>query len=96
MTPHVIPKDRMAVRIYTENFIIEGIAYLPKGGRLSDYINVDRRFIPITEAVVRSLADGKEIQKMEILMLNRNFVIVILPQEEEIVRREQGNNEEAP
>ena len=96
MTAHVIPKDRMAVRIYTEDFIIEGIAYLPKGGRLSDYINVDRRFIPITEAVVRSLTDGKEIQKMEVLMLNRNFVVIILPREEEIVRREQGNTEEAP
>ena len=96
MTSHVISKDKMAVRIYTEDFIIEGIAYLPKGGRLSDYINVDRKFIPITEAVVRSLADGKEIQKMEVLMLNRNFVIIILPREEKIVRIEQGNNEEAP
>lgn len=96
MTAHVIPKDRMAVRIYTEDFIIEGIAYLPKGGRLSDYINIDRRFIPITEAVMRSLADGKEIQKMEALMLNRNFVIIILPREEEIARIKQGNNEQVP
>ena len=96
MASHGIAKDRMAVRIYTENFVIEGIAYLPKGGRLSDYINVDRRFIPITEAVVRSLTDGREIQKMEVLMLNRNSIIIIVPREEKNIGIEKGNNGKTP
>ena len=83
MASQVIPKDKMKVRFYTREFIIEGIVYLPKGGTLPDYINVDRKFISVTEVVIRSLADGREIQKKDILLLNHDSVILVLPEENE-------------
>ena len=92
MGPQVIPKDRVAVTIYTEKMLIEGVAHLPKGGRLSDYINVDRRFIPISEAKLTSLVSGELIREVDVLMLNRDFVLILLPREEdEEGGEEQGN-----
>ncbi|GEM_PF-2113190 len=94
MSGQIIPKDKLPVRIYTQDFIIEGVAYLPKGGRLSDYINVDRKFLPISEAVVHFLTSGKEIQRMEVLMINRDSVIILIPREEKIKKVEEINGEE--
>jgi len=78
-----LPMESMAVCVYTEDFIIKGNIHLPKNGRLSDYINMDKKFFPVTQAIVYSFVDEKEIQKAESLIINQNEIIMVMPQKEE-------------
>lgn len=76
--PYIIAKDKVQARFYVKDFIIDGTAYLPKSGGLSDYINVNRKFLPITEASLYSLDSGQKIAEMSFLALNRAALIFLL------------------
>ncbi|MBI3990920.1 MAG: hypothetical protein HY350_02105 [Candidatus Omnitrophica bacterium] len=77
-----IEREPMEVIMFTESYKIEGKAYLQPGGRLSEFVNLPRKFIPITDARI-FLKDGKEpLCTSKFLNVNKDLVVLILPVEE--------------
>ncbi len=73
-------REKVPVIISTQNTVITGVVYLPKGGRLTDFINnVSKGFVPLTDAVIER-SDGK-IVETELLQVNKDYIVYILPQE---------------
>jgi len=76
--------DTEKVTIYTEKFMIVGEAAITRKGyrkRLSDFLNdKDVQFIPIIKAKLSPLDMKRDATEAEILILNKNEIIMILPE----------------
>jgi len=68
---------------YTQQHKIEGEVYVPLDSRFTDYMNAEIRhgFIPITNGKVYSLSKGKLLYKTPFLNVNKNFVVMAIPEE---------------
>jgi hypothetical protein len=68
---------------YTQQHKIEGEVYVPLDSRFTDYMNAEIRhgFIPITNCRVYSLSKGKLLYKTPFLNVNKNFVVMAIPEE---------------
>jgi len=68
---------------YTQQHKIEGEVYVPLDSRFTDYMNAEIRhgFIPITNGRVYSLSKGKLLYKTPFLNVNKNFVVMAIPEE---------------
>lgn len=79
-----VPKEKIRVTILVDRFRIVGDMYRYPGARLLDLVNLkDTAFIPVTEAEIYSLADGKKLFSTPFLGVNRNSVAFFYPMEEE-------------
>ncbi len=86
--PRPIKKTRkLKVEVNTSNSRVVGYAHLLKDfyrGRLTDFLNLkDVQFIPITEAEIYRKDTGELVTKAECIVLNKDFVVSILPFGEE-------------
>lgn len=78
-----VPKEKVQVTILVDRFRIVGDIYKYPGARLLDIVNIkDTAFIPITNADIYSLADGKKLYTAGFLGVNRNAVNFFFPMEE--------------
>ncbi len=79
-----IDKEKIKVTILIDRFRIVGYMYKYPGARLMDLVNIkEQAFIPITDAEVYSLGDGKLLQKTAFLGVNRNQVNFFYPSDQE-------------
>lgn len=75
-----IEQQEIMVCIHTQNYRITGKIHLPPGGRLSDFINAQRNFIPVTEATMETGSTGEKLAfKIRFLNLNKNYIVAIFP-----------------
>ncbi|MDI6640941.1 MAG: hypothetical protein QME68_01335, partial [Elusimicrobiota bacterium] len=66
-------REPVKVIIYLENCRITGTVYLGLETRLSDFINSDLQFLPVTDAKVDSILPGhKWSYKVNFMDLNKN------------------------
>lgn len=73
-------RERVKSLIFTTNCEIRGYVHIPPGGRLTDFLNnIAKRFIPVTDAEVRTV-DGKTY-KTKLMQLNKDFITIIIPEE---------------
>lgn len=85
-----IEKEKIKVTILVDRFRIVGNMFRYPGARLMDLVNIkEQAFIPITDAEIYSLGDGKLLQKAAFVGVNRNQVNFFYPSEQE-------NPEETP
>lgn len=78
-----IEKELKKIIVFTSEFKIEGDMHVHPGARFSDYIEtLAKKFIPITDARISIIGDDRCICETSFLELNKNEVIIILPQEE--------------
>ena len=78
-----VPKEKVRVTILVESFRIVGDMYRYPGARLLDLVNIkDTAFIPVTEAQIFSLSDGKLLQTTTFVGVNRNAIAFFYPMEE--------------
>jgi len=78
-----VPKEKVRVTILVERFRIVGDMYRYPGARLLDLVNIkDTAFIPVTEAQIFSLSDGKLLQTTTFVGVNRNAIAFFYPMEE--------------
>ena len=78
-----VPKEKIKVAILVERFRIVGYMYKYPGARLLDIVNVkDTAFLPVTDAEIFSLADGKKLASAYFLGINRQTVSFFYPLEE--------------
>jgi hypothetical protein len=81
-----VPKEKVKVTILVDRFRIVGDMYKYPGARLLDLVNIkDTAFIPVTDAEIYSLADGKKLYNAPFLGVNRNSVSFFYPMEEDEV-----------
>ena len=78
-----VEKSKIEAVIYTQQYRIEGEVYVPVDSRFTDYMNAEIRhgFIPITNARVYSMTEGKLLYKPPFLNVNKNFIIMAIPEE---------------
>ena len=74
-------QDRTKIRIYTDQFMIVGDIAMFADTRLTDYITGAREFIAVTNAEVRDLEASKIHFKAEFLNVQKDRIVVILPEE---------------
>ncbi len=78
-----VPKERVKVTILVDRFRVVGDMYKYPGARLLDLVNIkDTAFIPVTDADIYSLADGKKLYRAAFLGINRNAVNFFFPMED--------------
>lgn len=78
-----VPKERIKVTILVERFRIVGEMYRYPGARMLDLVNIkDNAFIPVTNAQIFSLSDGKLLHTASFTGVNRNAISFFYPMEE--------------
>ena len=83
--PLHIDKECVRVIILTHHYKIIGDMYIPKSGRLSDYLNKTLAgaetdiFIPVTNAECFAVEDGKLKYIAEFISINKNHIHLIFP-----------------
>ena len=83
--PLHIDKETVRVIIFTHHYKIIGDIYIPKSGRLSDFINKSLSgvetdmFIPITNAECFSMGDGQLKYISEFAAINKDHIHLIFP-----------------
>lgn len=79
-----VPKEKLKVTVVVDRFRIVGDMFRFPGARLLDLVNVkDNSFIPITDADIYSLSDGKKLYSAAFIGINRAAVSFFYPMEEE-------------
>jgi len=77
-----VPKEKIRVTILVERFRIVGDMYRYPGARLLDLVNIkDTAFIPVTDAQIFSLSDGKLLHSSDFVGVNRNAISFFYPME---------------
>jgi len=75
-----VPKEKIRVTILVERFRIVGDMYRYPGARLLDLVNIkDTAFIPVTDAQIFSLSDGKLLHSSDFVGVNRNAISFFYP-----------------
>lgn len=83
--PLHVDKEKLKVIIFTQHYKIIGYIYIPKKGRLTDFLNKTLSgiesdvFIPITNAECFSIEDGRLQYVNEFVAVNKNHIHLILP-----------------
>ena len=83
--PLHVEKENLRVIIFTYHFKIIGDIFIPRGGRLTDFLNktlggVDSdSFVPVTNAECFLLADGQLKYIAEFISLNKNQIHLVFP-----------------
>lgn len=80
-----VTKEKAEVIVYTQQHRIEGQIHLHPGSRLTDFMNVKTGlgFMPITNAKVYTLSGEKLLHTADLLDINKNLVVMILPKASE-------------
>ncbi|MEW6041642.1 MAG: hypothetical protein AB1633_08985 [Elusimicrobiota bacterium] len=77
-----IIREPVKVIIYMESCRIRGVIYLDLDTRLSDFINTEINFLPITDALVESVSDRKWSYRVKFMNVNKNYIQSIFPEKE--------------
>ena len=80
--PMRVEKSQTSVVILTQWCRIEGKIHALPGSRLTEFMNssTGQTFIPITEARVYPLSGETPFYTADFLNVNKNYIIVIIPQ----------------
>jgi len=77
-------KEQLKVVIFTSQHKIQGQLHLVENSRLSDILNtesISRDFLPITDALVTDISDGK-IFKAGFLSVNKKKITMVMEEHE--------------
>lgn len=83
--PLHIDKETLRVIIFTHHFKIIGEVFIPKSGRLTDFLNRTLggsdtdSFVPVTNAECFSMSDGQLKYIADFVSLNKNQIHLIFP-----------------
>ena len=83
--PLHVEKESLRVIIFTHHYKIVGDLYLPRKGRLSDFLNKTLAgaetdiFISVTNAECFSMEDGQLKYISEFISVNKNHIHLVFP-----------------
>ena len=73
-------EEREAVALL-DNFRVEGKIHIPPGGRISDFFNVPKKSMVMTEAKIYTHRDNFLLYQTDFLVLNRDLIKGIVPKD---------------
>jgi hypothetical protein len=88
----VISKDAVPAIIQTLVTRIQGNVYVRVNERVKDELNRGEHFIAVTDALIFNL-QGQKLYDAELLLVNRDHIIWIIPDDEHTIRAEQSEDE---
>ncbi|MDI6792633.1 MAG: hypothetical protein QME81_07185 [bacterium] len=74
--------DKIDAVIFTEHYRLEGTVHIRSGDRFSDFLNVSKNFIPVTDATLYTIPQNTLLYKVGFLGLNREDITIIFPANE--------------
>jgi hypothetical protein len=74
----IISKTPIHVVIQTISHRIQGVVHIRQGQRLKDELDIQDKFIAITDAII-SMPDGQIIGRANFLAVQRNVIIWVMP-----------------
>ena len=83
--PLHIDKEKLRVIIFTHHFKIIGDVFIPKSGRLTDFLNRKMggsdsdSFIPVANVECFAISDSQLIYISDFVNINKNQIHVIIP-----------------
>jgi len=69
-----IAREEKEIVALLDNFRVEGKIHIPPGGRISDFFNVPKKSLVITEAQIFLHQDNKLLYQVEFIVLNRDLI----------------------
>jgi len=88
-----VSKETAPVIIATATSIIQGSMHVMRESRLKDELNNSERFVAITNAEVFDLSEQTRLYSSEVLLLNKDQIVWVLPQEESPTADEEAVRE---
>ncbi len=79
----VVSKVAVSVVIQTTGQLIHGKIHVKPEERLSDELNLDEMFLPVTNAIIYNL-EGQILYEANFLSINRSQIIWVLPAAEQL------------
>ena len=89
---NVIAKDEVPSLIQTLVSRIQGNLHVRVDERVKDELNRDGQFLAITDAIVFNL-QGKKIYDAKFMLVNRDHVVWVVPDEENTQTAEESEGE---
>ncbi|MEW5766271.1 MAG: hypothetical protein AB1797_01420 [bacterium] len=80
--------DKINAVIFTDYYRLEGTIHVKAGDRFSDFLNVSKDFIPLTNVSLYTMPDNTLLYQVGFLGLNRKDITIIFPANER--KRETG------
>lgn len=77
-----VSKEKVQVKIETTREIITGTVHVLYRHRASDLLNDEARFIPVTEATIKSSTGGGEAFHAPFLALNKDYIMALFESKE--------------
>jgi hypothetical protein len=77
-----ITKEEIPALLVTTTHLIRGVVHVRPDWRLKDEMNTDERFIAVTGAEVYDLSGQTRLYKTDVLLVNKNVLAWIMPQED--------------
>lgn len=81
----IITKDTVPVSIQTVTHRIEGRIHVRSGQRVKDELDMDERFLAVTEATIYA-PDGQMLLQCKFMSIERSQIVWIVPDEEHRTR----------
>ena len=69
-----VEREEKEVVVILDNLRIEGKAHIPPGGRISDFFNVPKKSLVLTEAKVFLHENSHLLYSIEFIVLNRDLI----------------------
>lgn len=73
-----VKKHACPIVFLTDRYKIVGSIYISVNIRLNDFLLSSSDFIPVTDAVIYDIVDGKELFKVEFISLKRDMVNIAM------------------
>ncbi|MBU1672726.1 MAG: hypothetical protein KKF41_11150 [Actinobacteria bacterium] len=78
-----VPKEKIQVTMVVDRFRIVGYMHKYPGARMLDLVNIkEASFVPVTDADIFSINDGKLIYHADFVGVNKNEVSFFYPLED--------------
>jgi hypothetical protein len=88
-----ITKETAPVMVATLTSISHGSMHVTRDSRFKDELNSTERFVAITNAEVFDLSDQTQLYSSEVLLLNKELIVWVIPQEESQPADEEERSE---
>jgi hypothetical protein len=88
-----VTKEKIQVTIATTTHIIRGTVHVMRNLRLKDELNNSEQFIAVTDAEVYELSGQTRLHGNQVLLLNKELVVWVLPHEESQPGDDEGRSE---
>jgi len=72
-------KEKFDIVVITNSMRMTGKMHVIPGGRLTDEINKERDFLPLTDVTIYDVSGENAISSLDFIAINKNLILLIAP-----------------